>query len=278
MVFTPIQQVHSPMKIVKLTMVALFCTLFVMGCAAWKTPTTVERPPLSPDKIQYLLSRFATDAVQETLKAIAQISIEHPAGKYTRKVALLAQRPSSLRIDAIPLFGPPDFFMSANEKLLRIFLPAEGKYYVGRPTKENLARFFRIPIPVNQTVSLLMGAPPISMTGNLRLRGYGDGNWDRIDSLSGDRHLQSIWLDPTDDTLKKVEVFGKKGTRLYTAFFDDFISFGERSYPQRLRIAMEGMKKIDVKIRYIDLEISHGNDSSPFNLPIPEGIEPIFLH
>lgn len=281
MYFSLFERDESPIKALKFSALILLYILSLWGCAEWKSIPVTERHPLPHDRVQYLLSRLAMDSGQESLlKAMAHINIDHPGGKYTRKVAILAQRPFSLRVDAIPLFGPSDFFMSVNESFIKVFLPGEGVYYAGKPTKENLERFFRIPIPTYQMVSLLMGMPPISITDKLHVTGgYSDGNrHDRIDILSGDVHIQSLWIDAADNSLIKAEVFGKDGYSSYNALFDDFILLGKRAYPQRVRISMKGMEKIDVTIKYTDLEISKEVDTDAFDLPVPGGLQPVFLN
>lgn len=268
----------SPLKTFCVCVLTAACTLSVMGCATWKVPSTAAKPRLSQERMDYLLSRFTSSTGHDTLKTIAHISIDHPTGKYVRKVALLAQRPSSLRIDAIPLFGPPDFFMSTGETLIRVFLPREGTYYIAPATKENLFRFFYIPVPVDHTVALLMGMPPITATDGFIPRGYSEGERDRLDLLSGGRLLQSVWFNETGDIVE-IALFDAEGSLLYTVSFGDFISLGERVYPGRLKMTIEdGMKKIYVTITYMDPEISEKEDQALFDVPIPAGVKPRFLN
>ena len=56
---------------------------------------------------------------------------------------------------------------SANEKSLKVFLPGEGKFYVGKATKENLFTFFKVLISPGDMVFILAGLPPQIMEGNL---------------------------------------------------------------------------------------------------------------
>src|SRR5512136_1786945 len=49
------------------------------------------------------------------IKAIARIEVNAPAGRYPLKVALALWRPSSLRLESIPLIGPADFFLTVHE-------------------------------------------------------------------------------------------------------------------------------------------------------------------
>lgn len=278
MVFQRIQQYYSLMKKLNLIILALFCSLPIMGCATWKIPEVSKKPPLPPGEIQKILSRFTIEPEGYALKATANISVDYPNRKYTRKVAILVKRPSSLRVEAIPIFGLSDFFMTAKGKFFKVFLPGEGKFYIGNATEKNISRFFPIPIPFNETVSLLTGTPPIRMSENFKLTGYSEGGLHRIDAASGDMPLQSIWLDQANDNLIRVEVFGKDGNTTYTASFGNFIFLGDATYPKSLKIAVRGMKKIDVNIKYSELGISSGDDPSLFDLPVPPGITPTFLN
>jgi len=251
--------------------------LFLWGCAHWTIPGAMEKEELSRERIDSLVSRFAPHNERDTLKTMAHISIDHPRGRYVRKVALLARRPASLRIDAIPLFGPSDFFMSVGEGLIRVLLPGKGTYYVSPATKGNLARFFHIPMPVDHTVSILLGIPPLAPTDDLTLKGYREGRRDRLDMLSGGTTMQSLWFNEHDD-IAEIALFEAGGSRLYTVSFFDYITSGGITHPGRLKITIEddsGM--IFASVRYIDPEITRDGDPSLFDLPIPAGIEPRFL-
>lgn len=271
-------EISPQMKNLNLIILALFCTLSIMGCATRKIPEVSKRLPLPSEEIQKILSRFAVESRGNTLKAIANISVDYPNGKYTKNVAILVKKPSSLRVESIPVFGPSDFFMTAEEKFFKVFLPGECKFYIGNTTRKNLSRFFPIPVPLNETVSILTGTPPIKINDKLRLTGYREGGQNRIDATFEDMPVQSLWLDQANDNLIRVEVFGKDGNTLYTASFNNFTSLGMVTYPQSLKIAVRGMKKIDISIKYLDLKISTGDDQSPFNLAVPPGITPIFLN
>ena len=265
-----------PLKTIGLSVLA-GSILFLWGCAHWTIPGTIKKEQLSRERIDSLVSRFALHSERDTLKTMAHISIDHPTGKYVRKVALLARRPASLRIDAIPLFGPSDFFMSVSAGQIRVLLPGNGTYYVSPATKENLARFFHIPMPVDHTVSILMGIPPLAAAGDFVVKGFHEGRRDRLDLLSGGTTVQSLWFDEHDD-IAEIALFGTEGSRLYTVSFDDYITFGGGTHPGRLKITIEDASgRIFVSVRYIDPEIVRDGDLSPFDLPIPAGIEPRFL-
>lgn len=258
---------------------ALFCSLNILGCATWKTHEVPAKLPLSSEKIREILSRFAPEPQENTLKAIARISIDYPRGTYTKKVAILVKKPSSLRIESVPIFGPSDFLMTAEKKLFKVFLPMEGSFYIGSSTVKNLSRFFLIPIPLDEIASILTGTPPIEINDTLRLTGYREGKMHRIDAALDDTPLQSIRLDQTNENLLGVEVFEKDGRIAYAASFEDFTSLGGTTYPQNIKIAVkQGPEKIYITIQYLDLVISRNDDTSLFNLTIPPGITPTFLN
>jgi len=205
------------------------------------------------------------------MRATARITFSSPGGEYSRKMALVLRMPSSLRIEAIPFFGPTEFFLSANEENLKVFFPGEGKFYVGAATRKNLALFFRVPLAPADVVPLLAGVPP-RVTAE-RLSGHAEGELYRIDIESGEGR-RSLWVDPDDYTVARIED-SEENSPLWSAAFEDRVAVRGTSYPRRIRIETHGPEGVRMDIRYLDLDVASTGDAATFDLPIPPGITPI---
>ncbi len=250
--------------------ITCFTLLVLSGCVSGNIAEVIKRPAALP---QDILEKIAMPGSSDTIRATARISLSSPEGNYSRKMALLLRMPSSLRVETIPLFGPADFFLSANPESLKVFFPGEGKFYVGAASRENLFLFFKVFLSPRDMVPLLAGRSPHITEG--RLSGHMEENLYRVDIKSGKRK-RSLWVDPGDQTLTKVED-SEDGRTLWNSTFSDYIVVSGTTYPRRIRIEVKEPGRVNMDIRYLDLDISSAGDTEIFDLQIPSGITPILI-
>jgi hypothetical protein len=264
-------------KKVSLILSVLSVIVFITsGCTPKKIPDLALRPLLDPEVVFEKISR--PSGRDTFIKAEAHISLDSPDKNYSGRVAMAVKKPSSLRIDAIPAFGPADFLLSANEKEFKIFIPGRKKFYTGESSGKNLSRFFGIPLPADETVSLLTGTPPPLPGENIKLEGSWEGNLYRIDIRSRGKRIRSIWTRPDGEEVVRIETLNENGTVLYTAWFDDYIPTGDDTYPKTIKVAMKFPVWALFKVHYSDIEVSSEGDMSLFNLVPPPGIEPTVIN
>lgn len=247
--------------------IILACFIFFMlsGCISVKIPESTKAPVDLPYDV---LGKIAVPASGEIIKATAKLTIKSSEGRYSRKVALLLKMPSCLRVETLPVFGPADFFLSANEKSLKVFFPGEGKFYVGKATRENLFLFFKVSLPPGDMVSILAGLPPQILDEDLSE--YVEGRLYRVDVRSAKRKL-SLWVNPDDYTLTRIEEVDN-GRVIYRATFRDHIVIGGTPYPERIDIAVHEPERANINVQYLDMEISREKDAAVFDLQTPPGV------
>ncbi len=185
---------------------------------------------------------------------------------------MMIRRPADLRLESIPLLGPPDFFLSIDGGELRVFLPGKGAFYVGPATSWTISRFFPLALPAAEIVSLLMGRPPGEEETSSSLAGEREDGLYRVDQYRDGRKIRSLWIDPAEGVLIRARTFTESGEIVYTADFAEYTRVGKGFMPQRLTISSEAMS---LALRYT--EIRTLDDAASFALPIPEGITPIPL-
>lgn len=252
--------------------IIVICFIFciISGCMSGKTPEFTKSPVECHEDI---LGKIAMSAGDDTIRGIAKITLNSSGAGYSRKTALLLKPPSSLYMETMPLFGPADFFLSANEKSLKVFFPGERKFYVGKATKETLFLFFRVFLSPGDMVSILTGLPPRILQGNVST--YLEEGLYRVDIQSWTRK-QSLWVKPDDYTLQKIEKIDN-GKLMYRVMFRGGIVIGGMRYPKRIEIEVEEPERANITIRYLDLEISHAENEPSFDLETPRGITPVFI-
>ena len=262
------------MKKYTLTILFLSLLLTFSGCAPKKVTVPFKGYTLPPEDVLAKISR--TDNLRNTLKAIAHIAVNTPKGKHSMKVALVVKRPSFFRVEAIPIIGPSNLFLSISGDSLKVFLPKEGKFYVGHATRKNLAMFFPINLKVEDIVSILIGTPPHVKRQNITIRGQAEGKFYRIDVMSQGKNVQSLWVNP-DYNLVRIEALDNNGRILYTVRLKDHHQIGGMSIPGKVTIITGKTCKSRARIRYSDTQFSEDVDTTLFDLDIPPGIKPIFI-
>ncbi len=242
----------------------------ISGCISGKIPEPTKGPMAFPENV---LGKITMPDSGDIIRATANITIDSCEGKYSGKMALLLKMPSCLRVETMPVFGPADFFLSANEESFKVFFPGEGKFYVGRATRENLFLFFKIFLSPGDMVSILAGLPPQIMEGSLSE--HVEGKLYRIDIKSGKR-TRLLWINPDDYTLTKIEDIDD-GRLVYRATFEDHIVVNKMLYPKKISIEVEEPEMVSIDVRYLDIDILSDGNTTVFDLQTPSGIVPVFI-
>ncbi len=253
------------------------CCLLIMGLGSLLSGCAGRRVAVSGS--EYLSPEAAlralasSDPGDRTLTVTARIEIKRHSERHLLKAALMMKRPAHLRLESIPLFGPPDFFLSIEAGEIRVFFPGKETFYVDRATEGNLSRFFPLALPAAETVSLLMGRlPETEETVSSWLRG--NGRMACTGSISTDPEGKSSLSGSIRQGISS-SGFGhlqREGDIAYTAEFAEHTRAGEGFLPQRLTITRGA---VSLTVRYTDVRLD--NDGESFALPVPEGITPLPL-
>lgn len=263
---------HNRSRTLAQGLLFLALILLMTGCA----PKRIPEPFVTPDQIRDRLTRPAAEAV---FTATARVAVQSPRGRYSKTMVLAVKRPSFLRIESLPLFGPADLLLSTNGKTFQVFLPAEGAYYIGAATVETMHRFFGIALAPRHIVPLLTGSPPLNPTdgGDAGFRVYREEGRYRADLLPENGTLISFWLNPESKMLEEMALRDETADLSWSATFENFVQLEDRFYPGTIHVSIEKPERTTVTVRYRDMDVSADTTKDLFNLTIPPGIEPILL-
>jgi len=256
--------------------------LMFAGCAL--TPTMPPSPqgisPFFPRDRWQLLN--AAERVPKALKALARIDLTTPSGRYPLKVAILLQYPEHFRMESIPLFGPPDFYLTIENGELKVFLPQEGKYYMGTPSQTQLASFLPFissRFQLSDMLALLRGTVPLSQYPDITLKGFQESEYYRLEVYRGKEKAQVFWLEPRSNQLIRATRWGKNGELLYTAQFEAYGGLKEAAdFPTKISVTTGQPNPTTLTLQYTDLQFLQEIQPALFSLEIPPGIEPSRLN
>ncbi len=257
--------------------------LFIIsGCAVKKTPVFNYAPKedfSSPRVVLEMIDR--DDHFKDSLKAIAHMELNTPRGRYLTKAAVMLKRPSSLRIEVIPVFGPPDLILTVHEDVLKVFLPQKGEFYIGQASANNLEHFFPFSVAglhMEDITCILLGTRPRIKERPLTLNGTSQGNLYRLDITFEKRKVQSLWVDTENNRLVRVDLFAAGTDPSYNIRFIGHSPAGNSVIPDKITISPEGNDKPVLVIRYSDVQMAEGDNMAPFDLQPPPGIKTTFIN
>jgi len=260
----------------------LLALLSLAGCAV--TPTVAPTPQdLSPLSLQsHRQQLIAAESRPTALKALARIDITTASGRYPLKVAILLQYPDRFRMESLPLFGPPDFYLTLEKGTLKVLLPQEGKYYLGTPSQSQLQPFLPFLSPrfqFSDMLALLRGTVPLDQDSDTTLKGFQEGKYDRLEVYRWEQKTQVFWLERESNALVRATRWDQNGNLCYTAQFEDHGGIKEAAgFPTKISITTGEPNPVTLTLRYTDLQIVEEIQAALFSLEIPAGMEPIRLN
>ncbi|HOG17231.1 MAG: hypothetical protein A4E73_01625 [Syntrophaceae bacterium PtaU1.Bin231] len=254
-------------------LLSLLLLLLSSGCA---TVTGVEKGEStsyrSPLEALSRIDRLGSDPF--ILKTSASVEVRAARDRSPMRAVLLVGKPDSFRMESLPVIGPPDFFLSIYRGTLKAYYPLEGKFYRGPATAEGMSRFLPIAISANDLVRVLTGARPEVAGGQVVLKSSVERDFYRVDIASEGRRRQALLIDPRQDRLRRIEVFGALDEILYEAEFEDFQGIDGRLIPKRIELTVNAYGGVKISIRYSDPNLSLGVEAGEdlFDLGSPDGV------
>ena len=261
---------------------AFVAGVLLLGACAPVRQTPPPSLPLLPNA-EEILARFDLRKDNRILlRAVAQANINTETTRYPLTLAIIAQRPASLRLEAIPVIGLPNFFLSVRQEKLAVYLPQSGEYYAGRATPENLARFSPVPLSAAELAALLTGCrpDPPAAASPVTIRGYREEKSYRLEIFSSTQErLQSLWIDPGSGNLTRFAREEREGTQALNAYFEDHGNIDGYALPRRIRLQSPGENPYSIELYYahVTLEAASAATDGLFALPAPAGAKIIAL-
>jgi len=273
---------RSHLRSVMTLLFRFLAILMFAGCSLIPavTPAPQKISSFSPQDRWQLLNAAAR--APKALKALARINLSTSSGRYPLKVAILLHYPERFRMESLPLFGPPDFYLTIENGELKVFLPQEGKYYTGTPSQAQLASFLPFissRFQLSDMLALLRGTVPLSQYPDITLKGFQESEYYRLEVYRGKEKAQVFWLEPRSNQLIRATRWGKNGELLYTAQFEAYGGLKEAAdFPTKISVTTGQPNPTTLTLQYTDLQFLQEIQPALFSLEIPPGIEPSRLN
>jgi len=237
--------------------------LLVTGCALVRPPQPL--PDVSIEELQgHLLDlsqRF------RSLKGLARVAVATGERNLSGSQVLLAEKPDRIRSEALALFGQPWLILAADGKTLQVFVPGEGRFYSGAASPENLQRFTRLPLRIEDLVHLLLYQVPL-LPGEVRLQATESGPQLLLTDAQGDRQLLDF---DRDLQLVASRYFDPQGGLWLEVAYRGFLA-DQQGFPGELELRMPGYE-LTAKVSFREVELNAAIPAEKFSLQPPAGID-----
>ena len=245
----------------------LFCGLLA-GCATFApriqapSPQILEEPPVAgwgAEKLLQILDQ--RDRQFRSVRALASVSYRGPEGRQGFQEAILVQRPDRARLETLSMLGVI-LIVTVNGDQIAGFHPREGVFIRGESTKENLFRYTRIPLELEEMTRLLVGLPPVAPASDWQTAG---------DSLYRDRGghgKEIVTFDLQTGLPVRWHRLGANGSPELSAAFENFAPTPAGLFPLKIIFESAGQQR-SLEIAYEEPEINAALPSELFSQQKP---------
>jgi hypothetical protein len=212
-------------------------------------PSVLKQPPIegwTANKLVQILSQ--RNKQFHSLRTLAKVNYRGPEGRQGFQEAVLIERPDRLRLETLSGLGAI-LIVTANANQIAGFHPREGIFVRGQASKENLFRYTRIPLELEQITGLLLGLPPAVNVSDWQIGG--NSLYREIEG----KGKEIISFDPAREIPVRWYRLGPDGNPVLSAAFEDFASTPAGFFP--LKISVEGAApQRAVEITYQEPELN----------------------
>lgn len=200
-----------------------------------------------------------------SLRALARVNYSGPDGRGGFQEAIIVERPDRMRLETLTYLGAV-LIVTVNDKEIAGYHPREGLFVRGERSKENLERYTQIPLELDEITSLLLGLPPVELTGQW----VQEGNTLVFFSKRGGKDVvTSASPLPVPTHWQRSDAAGKIEM---SAEFADYIESPSGPFPSRIVFEAQKSKR-RLEIRYQQPELNVSLPANLFSQQKPDNVK-----
>jgi hypothetical protein len=232
--------------------------------------------PGLPDRPEVFLDRLAADeAAVHTLRGLANVHYEGPAGQGSATQVIVVALPDRARLEALSPFGTAVLLLAIRGDDLTVYAPARHEYGVGRATRETLGRLTQVSVPPGPLLRLLAGLPPLRIRPeDPRVQLAVEAGAIRVESVDGS-FWQRVWSGPDGVAPERGEL-GEAGGLLLKFEFGERRQLDGVVFPFAVRLE-EMTAGTRLTIHYETVKLNEPVEAGLFDLPRPSDGRTRFL-
>ena len=260
---------------IKFGVLLAFFLSFLVGCTTLRPPRSPVRTLTSLDEI--LRNIETREREIRDLKGIATVKVKSATEDYSFREVIIVQRPSSLRMEILGLFGQPVFFLTAKDDRLSVLSPAENTFYQGKVTPENLSIIFPFYLRPQDLFPILLGSVPLVDYVSIDIEFKGEEDLYLVKLVQeGETVRQILWVEPLDLSILKCEIYDYSEKPLLGIKFEGYKRVNGQLFPTSISISLP-LSSAEIRVNYTDIEVNSGVGIDAFNLSVPPGVRIVNL-
>ena len=226
---------------------------------------SLPRPLAGPE---VFLDRLEADeGAVKTVRGLASVRYEGPAGKGSATQVIVVALPDRARLEALSPLGTAVLLLAIRGDGLTMYAPTRHEYGVGRATRETLGRLARVPVPPGPLLRLLVGLPPLPIRpGDPRVQLAVEAAAIRVESVDGP-FWQRVWSSPDGMAPERGEL-GEAGGLLLTFEFGEWRRLNGVLFPFAVHLD-EATAGTRLAIQYETVRLNEPVEAGLFELPQP---------
>jgi outer membrane lipoprotein-sorting protein len=209
---------------------------------------------------------------RKNLRALARVTYFGPKGRVRVKAALLAERPSSFRVETISPFEQPIDVMASDGS--KLWLLSEQRLREGPATPENISRLLPLAMNPEEVVDTLLGGVPTSSRFAPTALEWAEDGEHWVLTLDDGAEISRLVIDPVRKVVEKMTLGAEGEKPRLLVEFDDFEALGNSAseIPQKIHIELPD-RGLDVKIKLDETEVDVALAADLFRIHAPPGVE-----
>ena len=190
----------------------------------------------------------------------------------TSREAIVVARPDRVRVEVLSVFGTV-FLLVADDGQMTAYARNENTVYRGQASPQNLQRYVRLGLPVDELVDIVLGTPP-PRAGRAQVSFDEAAGAIRLRRLV-EEGAQTVWF--SDATLPvATEEVGADGVPHWRATFAEYEDHGGVPIATRIGIDLPAWSQ-SMEIALQDIEVNPTLDHSAFAFQAPSGSKVVDL-
>lgn len=230
-------------------------------------------PPEKPEP-KFLLDqlRVRTQKISG-LKGLAQVRITKQGKSLISDHVLFLRQPTWLRAESLSLLGTPQFYLVTDGDKMKIYHPAENKYYWGPANSRQISNLLPLSLSLADLVSIFLGSPPLIPHDIATVfKSKSENLWILELQQYYPKRRQLLWIDPVGFLIHQVEFYAEE--LIYQITFKEFKQICNEIFPQIIEYVSSNN---NIQVEYKEIIINPSWQKEDFLLPIPRGAKIIYL-
>ena len=254
------------------TVLSLTLSCWVAGCAATRLAVPHPAPAVLPSAAEIDAALAARRTSVHSLRGMARLRYRDATQSVTSREAIVVARPDRIRVEVLSLFGSV-FLLVADDGQMTAYAREENTVYRGQASPQNLERYVRLGLPVEELVDIVLGTPP-PRAGRAQVSFDESAGAIRLYRLF-DQGAQTVWVSEASLPLATEEV-GTDGTARWRATFGAYEDHGGVAVATHIGLDLPAWGQ-SMEIALQDLEVNPTLDRSVFAFQAPAGSKVVDL-